>query len=178
LNCKDNLFYKEIGMVFVISKRKQLLLLKIKYKKMKNISMLFFALIMVSCSNKTINKNENSKEVITKMDSKNLFKTKWKLIELRGNKMENTKFTLEFFEENQFSAFAGCNNLGGNYKVENTFKITFSKVISTRMACEDMKTEQEFSKVLEMTDNFILDGKILSLNKGKMTSLARFELIK
>jgi heat shock protein HslJ len=46
------------------------------------------------------------------------------------------------------------------------------------MACEDMKTEQEFSKVLEMTDNFILDGKILSLNKGKMTSLARFELIK
>jgi heat shock protein HslJ len=68
--------------------------------------------------------------------------------------------------------------LGGEYKVENTFKITFSKVISTMMACEDMKTEQEFSKVLEMTDNFIVDGKILSLNKGRMTPLARFELIK
>ena len=145
---------------------------------MRNILMLLLTLIMVSCSNKTINKNENSKEVATKIDSKNLFKTKWKLIELRGNKIENTKFTLDFFEENRFAAFAGCNNLGGEYKVENTFKITFSKVISTRMACEDMKTEQEFSKVLEMTDNFIVDGKILSLNKGRMTPLARFELIK
>jgi heat shock protein HslJ len=145
---------------------------------MRNILMLFFALIVVSCSNKTINKNETSTEVATKIDSKNMHKTKWKLIELRGNKIENTNFTLDFFEENRFAAFAGCNNLGGEYKVENTFKITFSKVISTMMACEDMKTEQEFSKVLEMTDNFIVDGKILSLNKGRMTPLARFELIK
>jgi heat shock protein HslJ len=145
---------------------------------MRNILMLFFALIVVSCSNKTINKNETSTEVATKIDSKNMYKTKWKLIELRGNKIENTNFTLDFFEENRFAAFAGCNNLGGEYKVENTFKITFSKVISTMMACEDMKTEQEFSKVLEMTDNFIVDGKILSLNKGRMTPLARFELIK
>lgn len=145
---------------------------------MRNILMLFFALIVVSCSNKTINKNETSTEVATKIDSKNMYKTKWRLIELRGTKIENTNFTLDFFEENRFAAFAGCNNLGGEYKVENTFKITFSKVISTMMACEDMKTEQEFSKVLEMTDNFIVDGKILSLNKGRMTPLARFELIK
>ena len=145
---------------------------------MRNILMLFFALIVVSCSNKTINKNETSTEVAAKIDSKNMYKTKWRLIELRGTKIENTNFTLDFFEENRFAAFAGCNNLGGEYKVENTFKITFSKVISTMMACEDMKTEQEFSKVLEMTDNFIVDGKILSLNKGRMTPLARFELIK
>lgn len=145
---------------------------------MRNILMLFFALIVVSCSNKTINKNETSTEVATKIDSKDMYKTKWKLIELRGTKIENTNFTLDFFEENRFAAFAGCNNLGGEYKVENAFKITFSKVISTMMACEDMKTEQEFSKVLEMTDNFIVDGKILSLNKGRMTPLARFELIK
>jgi len=75
--------------------------------------MLFFALIVVSCSNKTINKNETSTEVATKIDSKNMYKTKWRLIELRGTKMENTKFTLDFFEENRFAAFAGCNNLGG-----------------------------------------------------------------
>lgn len=145
---------------------------------MRNSLMLFFALIVISCSNKIINKNGTSNEVATKIDSKNMYKTKWRLIELRGTKIENTNFTLDFFEENRFAAFASCNNLGGEYKVENTFKINFSKVISTMMACDDMKTEQEFSKVLEMTDNFIVDGKILSLNKGRMTPLARFELIK
>lgn len=145
---------------------------------MRNILMLIFALIMVSCSNKTINKKETSTEVTTKVDSKSIYKTKWKLIELRGNKIENNKFILDFFEENRFSAFAGCNNLGGEYKVENVFKISFSKVISTMMACEDMKTEQELSKVFEMADNYIVNGKILSLNKGRMTPLARFELIK
>ncbi len=144
---------------------------------MKKSLILFWTLTVLSCSNKTISKNENSKEVATKMDSKNIFKTKWRLIELRGVKIENNKFTLDFFESNRFSAFAGCNNMGGEYKVENAFKISFSKVISTMMACEDMKTEQELSKVLEMTDNYIVDGRILSLNKGRMTPLARFEMV-
>lgn len=43
------------------------------------------------------------------------------------------------------------------------------------MACPDMQTEQEFSKVLEMEDYYSLNGKIMTLNKARMAPLAKFE---
>jgi len=54
-------------------------------------------------------------------------------------------------------------------------QIKFSKGASTMMACSDIQTEQEFSKVLEMVDNYSLNGKIMTLNKARMAPLAKFE---
>ena len=105
---------------------------------------------------------------------------KYKLVELNGKKIDTKKndFFIEFNKEGRFSAFAGCNNMGGEYKVENTFRIKFSKVFSTMMACDDMATEKELAEVLELTDNLSINEKSLSLNKARMAPLARFELIK
>lgn len=105
---------------------------------------------------------------------------KYKLIELNGKKIDTKKkdFFIEFNKDGRFSAFAGCNNMAGEYKVENTFRIKFSKVLSTMMACDDMATEKEVAEVLELTDNLSLNKNSLSLNKARMAPLARFELIK
>lgn len=152
---------------------------------MKNLTFAIVILLtMISC-NKKLTENKNDLDTL-KTDSKELTESqsvvgkKYKLIELNGKKIDSkTKdFFIEFNKEGRFSAFAGCNNMGGEYKVENTFRIKFSKVFSTMMACEDMATEKEFAEVLELTDNLSSNENSLSLNKARMAPLARFELIK
>lgn len=110
-----------------------------------------------------------------------ILKTKWKVVELNGKpifqpkEMKNELF-LQLNSENQYAAFAGYNNLMGEQEVkEQNLQIKFSKGASTMMACSDIQTEQEFSKVLEMVDNYSLNGKIMTLNKARMAPLAKFE---
>lgn len=132
----------------------------------------------VSASN--LKKEVKIKEV-AKIELKN---SKWRLVKLNGKIIEKNKdnkkeFGINFNPEGRFSAFAGCNNMAGSYELkEDVSRVKFSKVISTMMACEDMLTEQEFAKVLEMVDNYNFDGKTLKLNRVKMVTLAEFEIIK
>ena len=128
-----------------------------------------------------VQKEEVKTKEIAKVDLKN---SKWRLVKLNGKTIQkNTdtkkEFGINFNTDGRFSAFAGCNNMMGSYKLkEEVSRIEFSKVASTMMACEDMVTEQEFAKVLETVDNYNFDGKTLKLNKARMTPLAEFEIIK
>ena len=109
-----------------------------------------------------------------------LANTKWKLKKLMGRDPENKSnkdFLLVFDAEGRFSAFVGCNNLGGKYEIKEGNQILFGKVISTMMACVDMTTEQEFKKILEIVDNYTINDKKLSLNKARMAPLATFEAV-
>lgn len=105
---------------------------------------------------------------------------RWQLIEIRGNKVaESINGKMPFIEfsktDNRYSASAGCNGIGGEYTLEGTGKITFSKGMSTLMACPDMEVEEQLAKVLEIADNYTINNDILSLNKARMTPLARFK---
>lgn len=126
-------------------------------------------------------KEEVKTKEVAKAELKN---SKWRLVKLNGKTIQkNTdtkkEFGINFNPDGRFSAFAGCNNMMGSYKLkEEVSSIEFSKVASTMMACEDMVTEQEFAKVLETVDNYNFDGKMLKLNKARMTPLAEFEIIK
>ncbi|WP_290860811.1 copper resistance protein NlpE N-terminal domain-containing protein [Flavobacterium sp.] len=119
-------------------------------------------------------------------DTKNspMKKTKWKLVELNGKKIENKdkntkEFILQLKGDNRYTAFAGCNNLMGEYELnEESLRIKFSRGASTMMACPDMETEQEFAKMLETVDNYSHNGNQMTLNKARMAPLARFEAIK
>lgn len=128
-----------------------------------------------------VQKEEVKTKEIAKVDIKN---SKWRLVKLNGKTIQkNTdtkkEYGINFNTDGRFSAFAGCNNMMGSYKLkEEVSRIEFSKVASTMMACEDMVTEQEFAKVLETVDNYNFDGKTLKLNKARMTPLAEFEIIK
>lgn len=128
-----------------------------------------------------VQKEEIKTKEVAKVELKN---SKWRLVKLYGktiekNKDSNRENGITFNPDGRFSAFAGCNNMMGSYKLkEEVSRIEFSKVASTMMACEDMETEQEFAKVLEMADNYNFDGKTLKLNKARMATLAEFEIIK
>ena len=126
-------------------------------------------------------KEEIKTKEAAKVELKN---SKWRLVKLNGKTIQKSKdakreYGITFNTDGRFSAYAGCNNMAGSYELkEEVSRIAFSKVASTMMACEDMLTEQEFAKVLEIVDNYNFDGKTLKLNKARMAPLAEFEIIK
>ena len=129
---------------------------------------------------KTItNEYKSTKEVVYTIKD-----TKWKLVELNGQPIaKSTNASKEMFlqlvKENRYAAYAGCNNMMGGYELnENTLRIKFTKGASTMMACPDMETEQAFAKMLEMVDNYSINGNQMTLNKARMAPLARFEAMK
>jgi heat shock protein HslJ len=106
-----------------------------------------------------------------------------RLIELNGKPLAvDSTYTKEphiiFKESNgRLIGNAGCNSISGDYKIEGINRIHISKVISTKMACPQMKIEMEFLETLEKADNFNVTGDVLTLNKARMTPLARFKTV-
>ncbi len=106
---------------------------------------------------------------------------KWELIELRGQPFEKKEDqkggSIEFkMETGMFAGVNTCNNFFGQYELLEGDRIKFGQAGSTLMACPDNEAEQAFMEVLKMADNYTVADGILSLNKGKMAPLARFEL--
>lgn len=126
-------------------------------------------------------KSKVDEKSATKVELKN---SKWRLIKMNGKVVTKDsnivkEYGLIFTSEGKFSAYAGCNNMSGNYELkEDVSRIKFSKMISTMMACPDLITEQELGRILEITDNYNFDGKTLKLNRARMAPLAEFEIIK
>lgn len=130
--------------------------------------------------NEDIKANDTPKET-AQVELKN---SKWRLVKLHGqlvskNKEDKRELGIIFTKDSKFSAYAGCNNLFGTYELkEKETTITFSKVASTMMACPDLMQEQNLIKAIEIADNYNFDGNKLKLNKGKIATLAEFEIIK
>lgn len=156
--------------------------------KFYNLLLVILTIFVSSCKgSKETNSNQITSEIITDSvvsvvesygDEIKLEGTKWKLTQLRGKSPENTsnkEFVIQFEADGRFSAFMGCNGMGGNYELKNGNRIAFSKVISTMMACPNMETENEFKSIIETIDNFTISNNKLSLNKARMAPLAVFE---
>lgn len=104
----------------------------------------------------------------------------WELIELSGNGMaggSNNKppFILFDAQAARVNGFAGCNNFRGSYKAREENRISFSKIVATRMACPELSIETALLQVLETADNYTIADGILSINKARMAPLARFK---
>jgi heat shock protein HslJ len=72
--------------------------------------------------------------------------------------------TLTFDGKGNVTGNGGCNSLGGTYKVEGD-KITFNDVISTLMACDDVRMAQEgaVTQVLSGTVEYTIEDNTLTL---------------
>jgi copper homeostasis protein (lipoprotein) len=118
---------------------------------------------------------------ILKKEVPQLTERYWKLVELNGRpvkKVENEAGEI-YMELNDklVTGNGGCNRFKGTYEIKEGQRITFSKIVSTLIACENTETEREFFKVLEISDNYFLTTDTLVLNKARMASLARFEAV-
>ncbi len=76
-------------------------------------------------------------------------------------------FTITFNKNGAFSAKTDCNSIGGEYSTINN-KITFDKMMSTLMYCENSQ-ESDFTKMLEQTDSFLFT------QKGEMILLLKYD---
>lgn len=157
---------------------------------MKYFSFLFVivSLNLIACKgSKETNSNQITSEVFTDSvisalesydKEMKLEGTKWKLVQIKGKKIEQTsnkELSIFFEENNRFSAFMGCNGISGNYELQKGNRILFSKVISTQMACVNMEIESEFNSIVEKADNYTIANNKLTLNKARMAPLAVFE---
>lgn len=108
--------------------------------------------------------------------SGNLKGTAWVLARIPGFSPEPTAkpVTLDFSDTSgRFGGNAGCNMYGGLFEV-NQATLKFSQVISTKMACvQGMETEYKLLKVLEETDNYVVEQEKLKLKKADQV-LAEF----
>ena len=81
----------------------------------------------------------------------------------------DTEAGLAFNKDGTITGNSGCNGFGGNYEVDGD-KITFSEVVSTLMACDDPRMEQEgvVQQVLTNTATYKIEGNTLTLNNNNM----------
>lgn len=133
-------------------------------------SIKFFLLVLtvffISSCKVTENNNVSSNQSIYK---------KWVFQKMDGIVVENNKpVFIEFFKDNKFSGYSGCNNMFGNFEITNHNQIKFSSVASTKKMCEekDMKTEQQIFDILSSTNNFSISNNTLFLNVDKRVPLA------
>ena len=126
---------------------------------------------------------ENAARYMLSKSNYEILEKYWKLVELNGKDVAvDSSFIKEphiIFKEsnNRIMGNGGCNGISGEFKVEGLNRITLSKIISTRMACPQMKLESEFLEVLQKADNFNVVGDMLMLNKARMAPLARLKAI-
>ncbi len=107
----------------------------------------------------------------------------WKLIELDGQPIaffdhqQREAYLILKEEDSRVQGHSSCNSFSGTYELSEGNRIRFSPLASTKMACPDMITESRLFQILEMTDNYSVNGDFLFLNKAKMSPLAKFEVV-
>lgn len=132
---------------------------------------LFFVMLLASCMSKPTTPPSTSNDITGKT---------WKLVELNGRPIalkdpkSNPHFSLHM-KEMRYEGNGSCNGIGGTFEIKpEMMRIKFNQGMSTMMACEDLETEQLFTKALLAADNYTVNGNTLNLNKAKMAPLAKF----
>ncbi|MDR0660576.1 MAG: META domain-containing protein [Prevotellaceae bacterium] len=107
-----------------------------------------------------------------------LLDTKWLLTAIGEEKVENANkenpiyIQLEEGEEgNRVAGMAGCNRYFGEFTEADNSGVSFSKMGSTRMMCQNMETETKYLNALSEVDSYHVDGLYLHLNNNGNTIL-------
>lgn len=92
--------------------------------------------------------------------------TEWQLIQLGGKsvKPEPDKFTITLLADgSRLTGVGACNRLMGSYKTDSKRTLKFGPLASTMMACPGMEQEDAFTRALEATTHYDMDGPMLLL---------------
>ena len=163
--------------------------IKMTMKKLLLFLMLpLFAMLLTQCANpgKTDDATQGDDlpqetEPSTTVNTGNLLDIYWKLSELNnisiaGYPAQNkTPYLMLKTDGNRAEGTGGCNSMGGTYALTGDNNISFSQLISTKMACADMMMETEFHAALEATKSYQTDGKVLTLLNERRIPVARFD---
>lgn len=147
-----------------------------------------FAVLLMQCANPVKTEEDTqgddlpqATEPSTTVKTGNLLDIYWKLSELNiisiaGYPAQNkTPYLMLITEGNRAEGTGGCNSMVGTYALTGENNISFSDLITTKMACPDMKMETEFHAALEATRTYQTDGKVLTLFNERGIPVARFD---
>lgn len=140
---------------------------------MKNTIFLFAFVIFAACSTqRQATQNSN-------MENSQVENINWTLVEFDGKPVpENVSGKIHVLlskEDTKLSGSNGCNRLMGSYTISNGTQISFSRIATTKMACQNEGwDETKFNQMLETANNFTISGNKLMLNVGRRSPLAVF----
>jgi copper homeostasis protein (lipoprotein) len=134
-------------------------------------------IILLDKDKKRIKSNFSEMYIFTKAVS-GIAGRYWKLVEIGGQPLAGP-FNKEPFIQldtisNRITGTGGCNTFGGSFKLKANNGLEIGSLMSTKMACQNMETEQQLLKVLESVDSYIVKGDTLILNRARMAPLAQF----
>lgn len=104
----------------------------------------------------------------------------WKLTELYGVPIvtpENGKeaHMILNIDGNRVHGNSGCNTFSGTYDLKPGNRLSFSKMVLTRMMCiQGIEIETKMNQAFEATESYAVSGDSLMLNGSGKASLARF----
>jgi len=135
---------------------------------MKIYLLLMMSIFTISCN--SVKQTEKSESNIKRI---------WMLVEFMDFRKEDLiakKAFVDFTQVDRISAMMGCNDIGYDCVIKDNNALTFSKGIATQMYCDEMKLENEFTRVIELMSSFVIVGQKLTLtsNNGiKMVFVAQ-----
>lgn len=149
---------------------------------------LFIAALLVigwSCKgSKDANEANTKTENVTHI-AKSIENTQWELIEAMGKpvseygKLNSVPGFFFDSKEQRFHGNAGCNGMGGTYKLLEGNRIELSQIMSTQMACPAMELETLVGNMLPTMDNYVINDKgELVITKARMAPVFRFKAVK
>lgn len=111
-----------------------------------------------------------------------LAETKWKLVSLNNTTISQKGKKVFYLKLNskdgRFNAYMGCNSITGSYVMPSPYKLIFSEIIMTRMACPEMTLETNFSSMLAKVNSYKIDTEMLILFGERKKVLAKFKATK
>lgn len=104
----------------------------------------------------------------------------WKIVSITQAKTGNVALDKAenhiTFEKNRFYGKV-CNNFSGNYSIAKN-KLKTSQVITTLMACQEMKTEKLITSVFDKVTYFSLKNNVLRLSDQKRKITLQLKKVK
>lgn len=88
---------------------------------------------------------------------------KWNLVSVGGKQAGAANAFIQFGKEaGKINGKGGCNGFGGTYSGDGS-RIKIEGIISTRMACDDLDTENAFFRALRAADRYKVQQDTLYL---------------
>lgn len=126
---------------------------------MKQIALIIFgAMVLTACA--------SVQNAISKVGGKqaSIDNTQWVLAETVKGKTPTLSI-----ENSKITGNAGCNSYFGGVTLDTTAgNFSATNLASTKMACSDMTTEDNFLMMLGQADKYVVSGNTLSLYKGQI----------
>ena len=110
-----------------------------------------------------------------------LRETRWVLRQLAGQPVTVPANTAEAFltlrTDGAAEGNGSCNRFRGSFFSETPGELKFSPLMSTRMACPALETENNFTRALGQSQQYRISGDTLRLLDAANTIVARLEAV-